>query len=145
MMISEGHALRLRILGLLVVACLVGCTTRDAGECSRSGKKFFEEGRFKSALKQFELAAEKEPKNARHFKNAAMCRVELAEVDEAIRLLLRAVEIDPDYGLAHKNLAILFHFKGQNALGLKHLDRARALGADLSRRLVDALEAYREE
>lgn len=139
------RATRSILVPLILLAGTLGCTGRSADECARAGKKFFEEKRFKSALKQFHLATEANPKDGRSFKNAAMCCVELGKPDEAIQLLLRAVKCDPDYGLAHKNLAILFHFKGQNALALKHLDRAQELDVKVSRRLVDALAPYREE
>ena len=47
---------------------------------------------------------------------------------EAVKMLKNAVNIDPNYGIGHLNLAMLYSSLNKNEKGLEHLNRAIQLG-----------------
>jgi len=47
---------------------------------------------------------------------------------EAIKMLKKAVLIDPNYGVGHANLAMIYFSLNQNEKSLEHLSRAIDLG-----------------
>lgn len=64
------------------------------------------------------------------------------KVDEGIELLNMALQLDPDFAMAHARLgSALIHYRGQHDAGLASLDTALRLSARLSQRERVFLEA----
>ncbi|MFH1155708.1 MAG: tetratricopeptide repeat protein [Pseudomonadota bacterium] len=65
-------------------------------------------------------------------------------VNEAITANLEAVNIQPDFPIAHNNLAVAFLEKKDYAKAVAHFDEAVALGFSVPKALRDELEAHRK-
>ena len=60
---------------------------------------------------------------------------------KAVQAARQAVELDPDSGMAHNNLAVALYFSGAYQEALHHLERARELGYSVDPRFSDGLKA----
>jgi tetratricopeptide (TPR) repeat protein len=65
-------------------------------------------------------------------------------VDESIETNLKALDIEPDFAVAHNNLAIAYLEKDLHELALQHIDKAVALGYEVAPEIQKELEPYRE-
>jgi tetratricopeptide (TPR) repeat protein len=82
---------------------------------------------------------EREPTNARPYKNLAqLYRMEGRE-EEALGLLLEAVRLDPAFADAHVELAQIYAIRGDNRAAWRH---ARAAEAQGSRSAVGLLKRH---
>ena len=64
-------------------------------------------------------------------------------LNESIEANLEAVTIEPDFPVAHNNLAVAFLQKKDYAKAIAHCDAAIELGYDVPRAVRDELEAHR--
>ncbi|HEY7387916.1 MAG TPA: tetratricopeptide repeat protein [Bryobacteraceae bacterium] len=82
---------------------------------------------------------EREPANARPYKNLAqLYRIEGRE-EEALGLLLEAVRLDPAFAEAHVELAQIYAIRSDNRAAWRH---ARAAEAQGNRSAIDLLERH---
>lgn len=74
------------------------------------------EGKYEEALELYEEFLELEPTYYRALGNAAVCLLALGQIDKAEKLLLQALQINPDYKHAQSNLEVLreMRAKGMN-------------------------------
>jgi tetratricopeptide (TPR) repeat protein len=74
------------------------------------------EGKYEEALELYEEFLELEPTFYRALGNAAVCLLALGQIDKAEKLLLQALQINPDYKHAQSNLEVLreMRAKGMN-------------------------------
>jgi|SRR5579883_966389 tetratricopeptide (TPR) repeat protein len=71
---------------------------------------------------------EREPANARPYKNLAqLYRIE-GRQEDALGLLLEAVRLDPAFAEAHVELAQIYAVRGDNRAAWRHARAAEALG-----------------
>ena len=66
-----------------------------------------------------------------------------ALVDESIAANKKALSIEPDFAVAHNNLAIGYLEKDDGAKAVEHFDRARELGFEVAPEIAKEIEAYR--
>jgi tetratricopeptide (TPR) repeat protein len=64
-------------------------------------------------------------------------------LEAAIRENQRAIELDPEFGLAYHNLALAFFQKGDYKSAIFNLDKAIELGFPVNPELKNKLEVYR--
>jgi len=64
-------------------------------------------------------------------------------VDEAIKANEEALDVEPNFPVAHNNLAVAYLEKEDYAKAIAHCDRAVSLGFSVARELLDELAAHR--
>ena len=65
------------------------------------------------------------------------------QVDESIAVSKKVLEQQPEFAVAHNNLAIAYIEKGEYALAIEHCDKARDLGYDVAPQILAELEKQR--
>ncbi len=65
-------------------------------------------------------------------------------VDEGIQANLEAVNVQPEFPIAHNNLAVAYLEKGEYAKAIEHLDMAEKLGFEVAQELKDELAPHRK-
>lgn len=65
-------------------------------------------------------------------------------VKEGIKANQEAIEIEPDFPVAHNNLAVAFLETEEFDKAIVHCDRAEALGFEVAKELKDELESHRK-
>lgn len=89
-------------------------------------------GEFRRAELFFLKAVSLDPKNPMYWNNLGKCYAEQGRLRDAVDRFRRALEEDPAYALAHRNLADAFaqlSFRGENRLyeALGHVEKALAM------------------
>ena len=108
----------------------------------RKASKAFRAGDYERAASLYRELAERSPLARNYaFLGAALGAGERHE--EAIEASTRAVELDPQYGLAYYNRALILRGMGRKSRAIKDLQRA--LDADLPRRYKNAASKTLEE
>ncbi len=64
-------------------------------------------------------------------------------VEEGIKANLEAVKVQPEFPVAHNNLAVAYLEKGDFAKAIEHCDRAVELGFEVAQELKDELAPHR--
>ncbi len=64
-------------------------------------------------------------------------------LDESIQTSLKVIELEPNFAVAHNNLAIAYLEKEEGDLAVKHLDKAVELGYDVALEILKEAEKYR--
>ncbi len=64
-------------------------------------------------------------------------------LDEAIKANLEAVKVEPEFPIAHNNLAVAFLQKEEYALAIQHCDKAETFGFQVADALKKELAPYR--
>lgn len=123
-----------------VVLVLANFLSMPNGE--RRASRAFRNGDYTGAATQYRRLAEKRPL-ARYwaFLGAALGAGEQPE--ESLEASTKAAELDPDYGLAYYNRALVLRRLGRKSRAAK--DLKRALEADLPRRFRKPAHALLEE
>ena len=108
----------------------------------RQATRAFRSGDYAGAAALYRRLVEKKPL-ARYwaFLGAALGAAEQPE--EGVEASTKAVELDPEYGLAYYNRALILHKQGRKSRARKDLQRA--LDADLPRRFRKAVQGMLEE
>lgn len=65
-------------------------------------------------------------------------------VDESIQANLEAIKIQPEFPIAHNNLAVAFLQKKEYELAIKHCDKAEELGFQVAGAMKKELELHRK-
>ena len=92
-----------------------------------------------SALAEQRAILERDPENApAHFALGTLSYLQ-GRTDEAMVLLLRAIELNPAYAAPHLSLGRIYAVRGAHELAWKHAREAERLG---DRSLVEQLERY---
>jgi tetratricopeptide (TPR) repeat protein len=108
----------------------------------RRATRAFRSGDYEGAAALYRRLVEKSPL-ARYwaFLGAALGAAE--RLEEGVDASTKAVELDPEYGLAYYNRALILRKQGRNSRAKK--DLKRALDADLPRRFRKAVKGMLEE
>jgi tetratricopeptide (TPR) repeat protein len=65
------------------------------------------------------------------------------EVDQSIEACEKALKVEPDFPIAHNNLAIAYMEKGEFAKAILHADRAVELGYEVAPQILEELAGHR--
>lgn len=93
-------------------------------EIGMQGIKLYEQGRLDEALKQFELALQKQPDYLEAYVSIAVILMDKGHWEEAIPKLEKALQLDPDCWFAHANLGIIREKQGRKEEALMHFRKA---------------------
>ncbi len=137
---QEGQVIILWALAFGAVLVISNFLSMPFGE--RRASRAFRNGNYAEAASLYRTLVEKRPL-ARYwaFLGAALGAEERYE--EAIDASTKAVELDPKYGLAYYNRALILRRRGRKGRAIK--DLKRALEADLPRRFRTAAKKMLEE
>ncbi len=133
------HAIKARAgfaegYGNIAFVLLQQCTGEDSDE----DKKKVDE-----AIKMLKKAIIHNSKFVQAFTTLGTAYFMKGLVKEGIEANKEAVRIQPDFPIAHNNLAVAYLELEEYKLALEHCDRARELGYDTPQALIDELEAHR--
>ena len=136
----EGPGPLIWVLAFGVVLIVSRLVSEPAGE--RKASRAFRRGDYEQAASLYRGLTEERPL-ARYwaFLGAALGASEHHE--EAIEASTRAIELDPQYGLAYYNRALILRRTGRKSRAAKDLERA--LEADLPRRFKNAARKALQE
>jgi len=65
-------------------------------------------------------------------------------IKESIATSLSALEVEPDFSIAHNNLAIAYLENKEPAKAIRHFDRALELGYEVAPEIVREIQAHRK-
>ncbi len=66
------------------------------------------------------------------------------EVDKSIEAGLKAINLAPDFAVAHNNLAIAYLEKGEAEKAIEHYDRAVSLGYEVAPEIRREIDRHRK-
>ena len=123
-------------------AGIVAATLLSISSLERRASKAFRKRDYSKAAELYEQLAEEKPLARNHaFLGAALGASERYE--DSINASTRAIEEDPDYGLAYYNRALVRQRQGKTSLAVK--DLRRALEVDLPRRFRTSVNKMLED
>ncbi|QIN77876.1 hypothetical protein GBA65_04365 [Rubrobacter marinus] len=120
-------------IGFGVILLLSRFVSEPAGE--RRASRAFRQGNYDEAASLYRKLAEGRPL-ARHWAFLGAALGAGGHEEEALEASSRAVELDPQYGLAYYNRALILRNTGRRSRAIK--DLKKALEADLPRRFKNA-------
>jgi tetratricopeptide (TPR) repeat protein len=121
---------------------IIGASLLSIPSLERRANKAFRNGDYGRAVEIYEELVEEKPlarNNA--FLGAALGASE--RYDESVDASTKAIEQDPEYGLAYYNRALVLHRMGKKSRAVK--DLKKALETDLPRRFRSASQRMLEE
>ena len=95
------------------------------------------------AIDSYHKALKYSPRNLSILNNLGNEYCDIGMNKEGEEMFKRILEINPDYGYAHQNLAALYFQTDRLDLAVLHLERALELGCNVPKDLIDHLEYLR--
>jgi tetratricopeptide (TPR) repeat protein len=132
------------LLAWMAVAgvAIIGASLLSVTSLERRANRAFRSSDFATAVELYEKLVEEKPlARNKAFLGAALGAAERNE--ESVDLSTRAIEQDPEYGLAFYNRALVLQRMGKTSRAVKDLNKA--LEADLPRRFRRAARGMLEE
>lgn len=124
--------------GVLIVAA----SLFSVPALERRANGVFRRGDYRQAAELYEKLVEEKPLARNHaFYGAALGASE--RFDESVNASTRAIDTDPDYGLAYYNRALVLRRMGKKTRAIKDLNKA--LEADMPRRFRSAAKRVLQE
>ena len=121
---------------------IVGASLLSISSLERRANKAFRGGDYAQAVGLYEELVEEKPlARNKAFLGAALGASERYE--ESVDLSTQAIEVDPEYGLAYYNRALVLQRMGKKSRAVK--DLKKALESDLPRRFRNASRGMLEE
>jgi protein O-mannosyl-transferase len=107
------------------------------------GAVYYATERHAEAVTQFEAAHSLKPDDPRILLNLAAAKSALSELDQSIDLLIKALEIDPEFRDVHYNLGIAYWRKGRAPEAIAELEMELALHQDheAARETIERIKA----
>ena len=123
-------------------AGIVAATLLSVSSLERGASKAFRKRDYSKAAELYEQLAEEKPlARNQAFLGAALGASE--RYDESVKASTRAIEDDPEYGIAYYNRALVRQRQGKTSLAVK--DLRRALEVDLPRRFRTSVNKMLED
>ncbi|MFL6008713.1 MAG: hypothetical protein ACJ73Z_03620 [Rubrobacteraceae bacterium] len=123
-------------------AGIVAATLLSVSSLERGASKAFRKRDYSKAAELYEQLAEEKPlARNQAFLGAALGASE--RYDESVKASTRAIEDDPDYGIAYYNRALVRQRQGKTSLAVK--DLRSALEVDLPRRFRTSVNKMLED
>ncbi len=91
----------------------------------------------------YERTIKFKPNTPRVYYNLGIVYAELGRTEEAIQMYQKAIELAPDYFLAHNNLAVVYYSRQEYELAIRHADLAAKIGYAVSPEFLRLLRPYR--
>lgn len=88
------------------------------------GRVHLDRGDPAAALAAFQAATNADPRNVRAWNNVGIALQSLERIEEALRAFTHTLMLDPNYALAHFNLARLYNLRGDAKRALEHAQAA---------------------
>ncbi len=124
--IEQGHLAK----GIDILTELTRDEPTNIEAAVNLGAARFTVGDFGAAEREFGRALEHSPDNPKILLNLAAVKSSMERLDEAIDLLMRILEIDPQFRDCHYNLAIAYWRKGHVPEAMAELELELALHPD---------------
>jgi len=105
------------------------------------GNAYFTKHDLDAAIEQYKKAVRIKPDDATIHYNLGAGYANKGLYEPAVTEYLKAVELDPKMANAHNGLAVVFYMLKKYNLAWKHIKIAEKLGADIDKKLLDAIEA----
>ena len=86
------------------------------------------------------MATMNDPKMHMAWINLASAQVMAGNFDLAVKAAKEAVKLEPDFPMAHNNLAVALYYNKDFQAAKKSLTKAKELGYAVDPRLVEAIE-----
>ena len=102
-----------KCLPMLLLLMLASCNRDPKAQAQNSinsGNKFFEKAKYKEAAIMYKKALIKNPLSGEAYYRMALADLQLGALSEAVGMLRRAVELQPDNVDAHVQLANIYLF-----------------------------------
>ena len=139
---GAGDSLVPLIWAIVLGALILGANFISMPAAERRAGKAFRKGDYAGAADRFRALAEEKPLGRYYaFLGAALGANE--DHEESINASTKAVELDPEYGIAYYNRALVQRKLGRKSRSNK--DLKRALGSDLPRRYRTAVRRLLED
>ena len=104
------------------------------------GNVYFTQKDYRLAGELYEKAAQTNPNDSAVYFNIGAVFSNLGDYKKAVLGYEKAIEIDPKLADAHKGLAFCYYQLRDYKLAWEHLQKAKGLGAQINKDLVDAIE-----
>ncbi len=105
------------------------------------GNAYFTKENYDAAIIQYKKAARVKPDEGTIFYNLGAAYSNKGDYEKAVAQYTKAIEIDPEMAGAHNGLAYGFYMLKDYSSAWEHLKTAEDLGADIDKKLLDAIEA----
>ncbi|MFH1191277.1 MAG: tetratricopeptide repeat protein, partial [Candidatus Omnitrophota bacterium] len=109
------------------------------------GNAYHNLGQTTKSIEMNEKSIQLNPVYIEALNNLAADYAETNNIDAAIRLWNKCLEINPDFTVAHFNLSVFYFLRKEYALALEHCDQLRALGAQVDARFLEELKPFRNK
>ena len=132
------------ILALVWGACGSGQDSFDADsvlEMDR-GVRLLEDGHFEQAYRVFDSVVREEPRNAEAYARRGFSQLALGGITGGLADINRALEINPDYALAHNYKGVVFAMTGIEDQAILEFTRAVELAPGLADAYVNRGKVY---
>jgi protein O-mannosyl-transferase len=95
-------------------------------------------------IKFYERILSYKPNSPRIYYNLGIVYASLGRNDDSIRMYQKAIELDPNYFLAHNNMAVMYYYNKQYGLAIDHVDLATQIGYEANQEFLNLLKPYRQ-
>jgi tetratricopeptide (TPR) repeat protein len=139
---SYGQGRTLLVWMAVSAVAIIGASFLSVSSLERSANRSFRAGDYARAVELYrELVEEKPLARNKAFLGAALGASERYE--ESVEASTQAIEVDPEYGLAYYNRALVLQRMGKKSKAVKDLEKAQQ--TDLPRRFRSASRRMLEE
>ena len=97
-----------------------------------AANKFFEDGHYEEALKEYDLALQADPNHIHALRGKARTLMQLNRNDEALQVFNEAIAHEPDFAGTYANRGILYDRMGQYQKAVEDYERALSMDPELS-------------
>lgn len=130
---------RLLLLFVLLIAVIMtfqscGNKEMNAGDFFQEGQKLFQQQKYAEAITKYEKGLDKEPDNAIGYNLMGMAyRFRFNQTgtqefkEKEIAAFKKAVELDPKYWIAYKNLSASLYYEGRKKEAVPYIEKSLEL------------------
>ena len=145
-------AVRIHLIGVVAILALVwwacgnGQDSFDADSALEmdKGVRLLEDGHFEQAYGVFDSVVREEPRNAEAYARRGFAQLALGGMTGGLADINRALEINPDYALAHNYKGVVFAMNGIRDQAILEFTRAVELAPGLTEAYVNRGKIYLE-